>query len=262
MNSRETPIRLPASARPDAARYAIYYAPAADSDWWQFGNGWLGRDPITGQGLDQPELSGMAPERLAELTADARRYGLHATLKPPFRLAPDCSLAALDASIAGLAAAHSPFPLGRIDVGMLGRFIALQLKDPPHELAVLANDCVEQLDDFRAAASVAELDRRRSAGLSGNQEQLLRRWGYPYVFNEWRFHMTLTGPVGRGEAAELLAWLRPHVERLNWTPLLVDGICLFEEVAPGAPFRVRRRYGFDGSVVEYWSDVTAMPGER
>ena len=251
MNRLESTNRLSTTRLEDSGRYAVYYAPDVKSDWWLFGNRWLGRDPLEGNLLDQPEVPGVAPQRLAELTMDARRYGLHATLKPPFRLAPDSDLAQLDASIVRLAAMQRPFALGRIEVGMLGHFIALQLKDVPHELVDLANDCVQQLDAFRRAAPESELTRRRGAGLTGRQDELLQRWGYPYVLSEWRFHMTLTGPVGRSEAAELLAWLRPHVERLNWTPLVVDGLCLFEEAFPGAPFRLRRRYGFDGSVIDY-----------
>ena len=262
MNHRERPDQVPDSTRTDASRYAVYYAPAADSDWWQFGNTWLGRDPITGDLLHQPEVPGVAPERLAELTAEARRYGLHATLKPPFRLAAATRLASLSASIARLAASRSPFPLGRVEVAMLGGFIALQVQDEPQELLEVANDCVEQLDAFRAVASAAELARRRSAGLTGSQDELLQRWGYPFVFAEWQFHMTLTSRLGRAEAAGLLAWLRPHVERLNGAPLMVDSLCLFEEAVPGAPFRLIRRYGFDGSVTDYPGCVTAQDGPR
>lgn len=251
MNRPESPDRRSTACTEGKVRYAVYYAPDVDSDWWLFGNRWLGRDPLAGTPLDQPDLPGVAPQRLADLTADARRYGLHATLKPPFRLAPDSDLTQLDASIVRLAAMQRPFALGRIEVGMLGHFIALQLKDMPHELVDLASDCVQLLDAFRRAAPESEIARRRSAGLTATQDELLQRWGYPYVLSEWRFHMTLTGPVGRSEAVELLAWLRPHVERLNWTPLVVDGLCLFEETFPGAPFRLRRRYGFDGSVIDF-----------
>ena len=46
---------------------------------------------------------------------------------------------------------------------------------------------------FARPPGAAELERRRKAGLSAAQEKMLLRWGYPYVLDEFRFHLTLTG---------------------------------------------------------------------
>jgi hypothetical protein len=35
-----------------------------------------------------------------------------------------------------------------------------------------------------------------AAGLNQSQVANLDRWGYPYLFADFRFHMTLTGKVG------------------------------------------------------------------
>ena len=68
------------------SRYAIYFAPARATPLWELGVRWLGRDPETGAALAPPEVPGFSAGRLCALTAPARRYGWHATLKAPFRL--------------------------------------------------------------------------------------------------------------------------------------------------------------------------------
>lgn len=234
-----------------AVRYAIYFTPPPESRWWAFGCHWLGRDPVSGKSIEQPRIPGVSPEQLAEFTADARRYGFHATLKPPFTLAHGVDEADLDRAVAALACAHALFSLGPMEVRTLGSFIALRPLESPPELQALAQDCVESLDALRAAPDAAELARRRSGGLTPRQGELLERWGYPYVLDQWRFHMTLTRSLSRAEAEPLLAWLRPQVTRLDAEPLTVDGLCVFEQPAPGAPFRLVRRFGFDGSVENY-----------
>ena len=72
-------------------RYALYFAPAAGSAWDRFGASWLGRSAHTGVSLAQPEIRGLDAARFRALTGAPRRYGFHATLKPPFRLAAGCT---------------------------------------------------------------------------------------------------------------------------------------------------------------------------
>lgn len=234
-----------------AKRYAIYFTPPPESGWWAFGCRWLGRDPASGRSVEQPRIPGVPPAQLAEFTADARRYGFHATLKPPFTLSQGLDEGDIDRAVATLACAHAPFCLGPMEVRMLGSFIALRPRESPPELQALAQDCVESLDALRAAPDAAELARRRSGGLTPRQGELLERWGYPYVLDQWRFHMTLTRSLSRAEAEPLLAWLRVQVVSLSAEPLTVDGLCVFEQPATGAPFRLVRRFGFDGSVRDY-----------
>lgn len=87
-------------------------------------------------------------------------------------------------------------------------------------------------------------------GLSAAQERHLQRWGYPYVFDTFTFHITLTGQLGR---AEQLACYRA----LEATPVVlpaampVDHIAVFTQPEAGAPFTVARVYRFDGSVESF-----------
>ena len=226
------------------SRYAIYYAPAPDSRWWHFGSRWLGRDAACGRTRAQFQVPGIRAEDMRSLTEEPRRYGFHATLKPPFALAEGASPEDLYQSVETLVASRQPFALGRLTLQRLGGFLALMPEDEPLELATLAADCVEQLDLFRAPASPAELARRRQTGLSRRQEELLSRWGYPHVLDHWRFHMTLTGPVEGVKRQVLSAWLDTRLRELCHEYLVVDALCVFEQAAPQAPFRLARRFDF------------------
>ena len=232
-------------------RYAVYFAPPRDSEWWDFGCKWLGRDPISGLACVQPRIPAVSAVEIADLTADPGRYGFHATLKPPFELVAGCSRADFHAAVSALACQQTSFALGRLEATRLGSFIALCPRTVTAQLQELAQACVEELDPLRKRLGEQELARRRGANLSARQDALLAHWGYPYVLDEWRFHMTLTRSLFLGEEAGLIEWLRPRIDHPNASPLLVDALCVFEEPARGAPFRLTRRFGFDGSVREY-----------
>ncbi|HET6522220.1 MAG TPA: DUF1045 domain-containing protein, partial [Geminicoccaceae bacterium] len=176
-------------------RYAIYFAPAPDDPLGAFGNRWLGRDPWTGECLPQPRIPGLAPERLHAITASPRRYGFHGTLKPPFALAPGATPADLDMAARTFAAARRPVEVP-LALRSLSGFLALVPAEPVPALDALAADCVRAFDSFRAPSDAAELSRRRAAGLTARQDALLLAWGYPYVFEEFRFHLTLTERLG------------------------------------------------------------------
>ncbi len=224
-----------------ARRYAIYFAPRSGTVWWRFGARWLCRDAITGQEAKPYQVSGMTSESLLACTTEPRRYGFHATLKPPFALAQGVSEQALHVALENLAALQPAFSLGPLRVEVIGGFLALVAAHPPEALARLASSCVSTLDHLRELPGADELARRRSAGLSARQEALLKRWGYPYVMDEWRFHMTLTDSLQDAQRTLLQGWLQQKVARLSTEAMEFDSLCLFEQPGPGADFCLTRR---------------------
>ncbi|MCB4824297.1 DUF1045 domain-containing protein [Roseicella aerolata] len=223
------------------ARLALYWAPDLDDPLHALGSAWLGRDAETGAALLQPALPGLD---IAEITADPLLYGLHATLKPPFRLA--VSWAEAMAAAEALAARLSPFALPPLAVRDLHGFLALRETAPCPALQVLADACVEALDPCRAPPGESELARRRRAGLSPRQESLLARWGYPYVFGEWRFHVTLTRRLTPAEKAVVLPAVTEFLGEAPARPRRVTAISLFTQAAPGAPFLIAERLPLRG----------------
>lgn len=235
------------SGRP---RYAVYFAPPNAGALWSFGCAWLGRDPEGRQAVPRPEVAGFEPARLEEITAAPRRYGFHATLKPPFALAPGHDRAALLSAVRAFAASRAPAAGPPLALTRLGNFLALAPSGAAPAIEALAAAAVEDLDAFRAPPGEAELARRRAAGLDRHEEALLARWGYPYVMDRFRFHLTLTGPFGRDEADRLTEALAPLVAPFGESNLAVGELALFEEPGPGDPFRLilRAPLGTTGQV--------------
>jgi putative phosphonate metabolism protein len=230
----------------DTGRYAIYFAPEPGSELAQFGAAWLGYDVATGSDLVQSPIAGIAPERLRAITTEPRRYGFHATLKPPFALAEGTDAGMVNQAVAALARDLPAFAAPRLKLASLLGFWALMLAEPCPEMDRLAAICVGELDRFRAPPPVAELARRRIAGLSPAQEALLVRWGYPYVMDEFRFHMTLTARLGAEEGGVVSRALAPLVAPHCQAPLPVNTISLFRQESRDKPFRLMRRYVLAG----------------
>jgi putative phosphonate metabolism protein len=222
-------------------RFAIYWAPPHRSPLAEIGEAWLGRGAESDAARERPLLPGFGADALEAATAEPRRYGLHATLKPPFRLAEGESAAALEAAFDDFARRQRSVIAPALRLKRIGRFLALVpgARTPP--LDALATAAVEAFDAFRAPPDAAELARRHAAGLSPAQAQNLARWGYPYVMKEFRFHVTLTGPIETALADRLTPALETLFAPVLTLPLHIAELALFAEPEPGAPFRLIRR---------------------
>ncbi|WP_291297357.1 DUF1045 domain-containing protein [Elioraea sp.] len=227
-------------------RYAIYFAPPRDHALWHAGCALLGRDPESGAALHLPSLPGIDPARVAAITDEARRYGWHGTLKPPFALAEGTDAAGLHEALVRFLAIQAPFPMPTLMLAPLSGFLAVIPAAPSEALASLAADCVRAFDAFRRPPSQAELARRRRSGLDEEEERNLARWGYPYVMERFRFHMTLSCKLDEPERSAVAAAIAPRLADALATPLLADAVALYGEPAPGAPFVLLARYGFGG----------------
>jgi putative phosphonate metabolism protein len=222
-------------------RYAIYWAPPPRSPLAEIGEAWLGRSAGRDGAIARPMLPGFAAAELDAATAEPRRYGLHATLKPPFRLAAGKSAASLERALDAFAARTTEVAAPGLTLKRIGRFLALVPSARAPALAALAAAAVAAFDEFRAPADAAELARRQEAGLSEAQRRNLARWGYPYVMEEFRFHVTLTGAIATELAERLAPLLAERFAPAMAEPLHVGELSLFAEPAPGAPFRLLRR---------------------
>jgi putative phosphonate metabolism protein len=225
-----------------SARYAIYAAPEPASALWRFGSAVLGYDAATGEEVARRVPPGFTDAEWAALTADPRRYGFHGTLKAPFRLADGRSIAELERAVAALAAsltAPAPIPLS---LTRLGGFFALCPDGRPPALHALADACVRELDGFRAPLAPEERARRRPERLTHRQRVRLDDFGYPYVFEDFRFHMTLTGSVPADRRAAVETGLGRLSESAGIGPLVLDALAVFEQSAHSQRFRIRSRW--------------------
>ncbi len=219
-------------------RYAIYYAPAPGSALDQFGAELLGHDAWIGTALSFPAAVIEQIPDWHELSADPRKYGFHATLKAPMTLAEGRTEAALCAACADFANEARPIPLIAPVVDSISGFIAVVPRQRSSELEQLAANCVRDFDCFRAPLTPEDRARRNPAKLSPRQVEYLDRWGYPYVMEEFRFHMTLTGRLGDRRRESVLATLRERFARFHLETLAVDRIALFRQEDVRARFAV------------------------
>lgn len=223
-------------------RFGIYAVP--EGDLYTAGAAWLGWDSATGTPLPHPTVAGL-PQPPEDMTATPRKYGFHGTIKPPFFLAEGTDADGLDAAMAAFCAGQPAIALPPLVVKRLGGFVAIVPDAPDAALAALAAATVETLDPFRAPPSAAELTRRRKAGLSDRQEALLQRWGYPYVMEEFRFHLTLTGRLPTADADAAQQALATHFAPLVAAPVTLASLCLMGEDDQGR-FHLIHRHTLSG----------------
>ena len=226
-------------------RYAVYYAPPQGSGLARFGASWLGWDNLAGTCVARPDLPDAPCIDLEKITENPQKYGFHGTLKPPFRLAPNAKPGALATEIEALAARCAPFTAPALTLKPVGRFLALVPSGPCQALVDLAGACVLDPDRFRAEPTEAEIAKRRKGGLTPQQDAMLLRWGYPYVFEEFRFHLTLTGPLDAATQEDAFKILDPMVAAFCQDPMPVKDIVLFGEVN-GGQFHQIARYALTG----------------
>lgn len=218
------------------ARVAVYYAPRPDEMLFAEAATWLGRDPESGAPTPQPDI----PD-IAEVTAEPRLYGFHATLKPPMRLKDGRQWFDVIAAASELAKRTASFDLPPRAVSDVFGFLAVRETIPCPPLHALADACVEHFDPLRAPPSEAEIARRRRANLTPQQDANLLRWGYPYVLDTWFFHMTLTRRLTAHEKRIYQPAAEHHFARAIAAPCRVNDICLFVQPTPGAPFVIAQR---------------------
>ncbi len=219
-------------------RFSIYYMPPAGA-LAEFGATWLGWDAVHGKTARQPDLPG-----IDDITKTPRKYGFHGTLKPPFRLAAGADPDGLANAVALMAACCAPARCDGLELYCLGRFLALTPIGDASGIGRVAATCVAELDAFRAPPEEAELARRRNGHLSGRQDAYLTRWGYPYVMEDFRFHLTLTGRLPTGEIDHWTDTVQAHLPTLP-APLVMDEVALVGEREDGH-FELIHRYTLTG----------------
>ncbi|MBB4378501.1 DUF1045 domain-containing protein [Bradyrhizobium sp. SBR1B] len=219
-------------------RYAIYFAAGSDSALSLFGAELLGYDAYSGNELAFPaDALRVAPD-WRDVSADPRKYGFHATLKAPMALVSGRTEAEMMAACAAFAGRPRPLPVIGPVVDSISGFIAVIPAEPVEALQQLAADCARDFDSFRAALSADDRARRKPEKLSERQRDYLDRWGYPYVMEEFRFHMTLTGRLDAERRGPILDMLRTRFAALGIETLAIDRIALFRQDDASARFHI------------------------
>jgi putative phosphonate metabolism protein len=224
-------------------RYAVYYAPRP-GDFADKVAGWLGWDAVAGKPAAQPDVPGL-PRALADLTAAPRKYGFHGTIRAPFRAAEGVSPQDIRRTVDGLAARMAPVRCQGLRLDSLDGFLALTPEGCEADLHALAAAVVEATNPLRARLSAAERAKRRPDQLSSRQRALLDLWGYPYVMDEFQFHLTLTDRLAVAESRAVRDVLHRVVSPVLPRPFVIEDLCLFGEDEAGR-FHLLHRAALSG----------------
>ncbi|MGA7803469.1 DUF1045 domain-containing protein, partial [Bradyrhizobium sp.] len=129
-------------------------------------------------------------------------------------------------------------PMIRPVVQSISGFIAVVPAERSRDLDLLAAACVRAFDGFRAALAPDDRARRKPQALTPRQVEYLDRWGYPYVMEEFRFHMTLTGRLEGPRREHVLALLQQRFAALGVQTLAIDRIAVFRQSGAASRFRI------------------------
>lgn len=220
-------------------RFAVYFAPRP-GPFAKRAAEWLGWDVETGQPMTQPDV----PD-VARITAEPRKYGFHATLRAPFRLGQGVAIDKVAACVADLATRLAPAQCAGLDLMNLDGFLALVPRGGDSEIRALAAEVVAATNSLRAPLNDAEIARRRPESLTARQKALLNIYGYPYVLEEFQFHLTLTGRLPELQSKAVAAVLDLQFAPVLPKPFVVEDLSLFGEDMVGR-FHLLHRYALRG----------------
>ena len=131
-----------------------------------------------------------------------------------------------------------PIPIITPVVGSISGFIAVVPAAPSPELERLAEDCTREFDSFRELLTPEDRARRNPTDLTPRQREYLDRWGYPYVMEEFRFHMTLTGRLAAERREPVLTMLRNSFSAVGVKTLAIDRVAVFRQENADSRFRI------------------------
>ena len=234
-------------------RYAIFFSPEDGSELAEFGRRVLGREadgsPALASPTDYPDR-----QQAATFSKVPSHYGFHATLKAPFTLATSHSVDELLQSVEGLASSQHPIAMAGLELCQMSDFMALAFAQQVETIKALAQQCVQVLEPLRAPLTPEDLLRRAPEKLTPRQQEYLHLYGYPYVMDEFRFHMTLTGHLSAedkiaGEPAAYIDWLNECYARLVSNTPVLDRLCVFWQPDKTQPFRRLEQFAFQGNVI-------------
>lgn len=218
-------------------RVAIYYSPGSCSPLLQVAEQWF----------EMKTTGTMSESETADMLKDPKRYGFHATIKPPFKLKDQYSIGDVEQQMQRFCQHTSSFITPHMEVAKIGRFFCIKPVEESWEINSLASSVVQRFDNFREPAREKDLERRRLTGLNFRQDELLIEWGYPYVLSEFIFHMTLTGKItDERQNKSLREELKKRFSQALSEPLNIDSLSMYTQEG-SADFIEHKRFSLRSS---------------
>jgi hypothetical protein len=155
---------------------------------------------------------------------------MHGTLKPSFELSPHTTEQELLTVATLVCRGLAPLKLPALELGEIANIVSLVLEASSVELENFATYCVRAFDGYRRALTPDQEEVFRKNRLTVHQEQMLEHWGYPYVNEEFDFHISLTDPIPdereRHRVKDVLEGIAAPVLR---KPLIMRELAVFKQ---------------------------------
>jgi hypothetical protein len=225
------------------ARYALTLMPSPETPLWRVGCSILGYDAATGLDAPFPDHPAYHDPLSLAWSAEPRLTGLQAILKAPFELAEHASRAMLEEEVERFASGRTPFAFD-LTLTVVGHALALVAAPPSPALQALADDCVRHFEPFRAPLTVEERERRHPEVLIQRQVDNLDAWGSPYVFEDFQFHLPLTGALEPADRHKLEPILRDILEAAMPLRMTADALSLSMQTDTTSRFTLQGRFPF------------------
>jgi hypothetical protein len=228
--------------RANFVRYAIFFTPQPGTALAAFGRSWFGR-ANDGATLQAFSATGLAGASIARMPAMPSRYnGLHSVFKAPFALRDGMGPEALKARLTSFAQRRKPVATGPLTLARAGRYLVLRPVEPKPALDWLAAQCVGAFEGFAAPVSACAQKEAHNQQLTDYQRLLLKSFGDPHVLSEYRFCITLTGPLDTAHLERVSQALWPVLEEICASGVTVDALSLFGDAGGRTPLRLIGRY--------------------
>lgn len=221
-------------------RVALYFLPTAQTA--RRGAQWLGHD-ILAQPSDPRPLPTNQPneiKRPSHWVKTSQKYGFHATLKAPFRLHPNYSLDELKKTLTMFCAGRPSVHIGKMEIAPLGRFLTLRPQSQTPELTELASEIVRHFDPFRAEMTDEERMAWHKKVRTPAALKNALTWGYAHIFDQFRFHLTLTDPLSGTEALQARKTATEHFKPDLQAPWQMHSLSLVGQTNAGVFHQILR----------------------
>lgn len=217
-------------------RAAIYFTPDKNNPLISHAAQWLGWDAFRAKPVSclikRDERWVVAPSH----------YGFHATMKAPFHLHESTRLQDIDEALAIFCSKTPAILLPALKITKISNFFALVPEQQTDELLEVASKTVRFFEAFRAALTEQDIKKRNPHLLDEQQYQYLMDYGYPHIFERFRFHMTLTGAIPLTEQDKVEAILNDYFQKFLSAPFSLNGLGIFVEASNQTPFYCHSYY--------------------
>jgi hypothetical protein len=241
LNRAQLDKDLTGAHQANLVRYAIYYTPRPGTPLAAFGRSWFGRanDGVTLQAFSEAGLAGACPKT----TVSHGNYpGLHAVFRNSFRLRDGIGTDALKGRLISFTRRRRPVETGPLTLARAGRYLALRPVEAKPALDWLAAQCVAAFDGYVTTPGNVDTDADEEGQLNDHQRLLLSSFGDPHVLSEYRFQITLTGPLDGAHLERVAQALWPMLEEICAEGVHVDGLSLCGRPDARTPMRLIGRY--------------------